>query len=430
MSTFALEEYPMNHESQNFKEVLSRNISGYHQYCLEEPGRLRFVSQNLCRMLGVTEDDLLRSGEDPYALRVHPADRAVYSAFLQKLRRKEQTLTQRYRLVKGDGSILFVSDTMTSYRTEGILVGDSVLTDITALKRENENLRFLSETIPCGFLKYTCEKNPKVTFINDRMLQILRLPETGSQEFNNLEMYRQNIYTTIPMEDRSRFARYLERVYEQGAPLAGEITALRCDGTKAYLFGWVTKCVNEQGVEEFQSACMDITERYLQKQEQAASRYLKALTEVYDKIFEYDLSRHTVKCLYGQNSSMFRWLEHIPMQMEEATEKWIMETVYGPDRERLHTFFQDFFRGKCADPEGQPPQITYRALSSAGILKTYTGIFLKLDGAVSLYCCRTNPDVRENEALRSENDRLKNMQELVMRFTEGVVAFEVENDTV
>ena len=38
------------------------------------------------------------------------------------------------------------------------------------LNSENEILRFLSKT--CGFLKYTCEKQPRVTYINRNMLDI------------------------------------------------------------------------------------------------------------------------------------------------------------------------------------------------------------------------------------------------------------------
>ena len=420
----------MKNEPQNVSEIFSRHISGFHQYCLAEPVHLRYVSRNLCDMLGFSEGELLSETEDRYAQRVHPADRQAYADFLQELRSGEQTLTRQYRLIKKDGSVIFVSDTMTSSRRRNTMVADSVLTDITELKNENENLRFLNETMPCGFLKYTCEKTPRVTYINDQMLRILRFPEESGSNYDALEMYKQNVYMMIPMEERSRFARYLDRVYEQGAPLAGEMTALRCDGTKAYLFGWVTKIINEQGKEEFQSACMDITERHQQKKQQEANRYLKALAEVYDKIFEYDLSNRTVKCLHGQNSPMFRWLENVPMQMEEATEKWITGTAYEKDRERLRAFFRDFYQRKFPEPDGQPPQITYRALSSTGVMKTYTGLFLKIDGSVSLYCCRNGAGSQEAGALRSENASLKNMQELVMRFTEGVVAFEVENDTV
>ena len=305
-----------------------------------------------------------------------------------------------------------------------------MLTDITELKNENQNLRFLNETIPCGFVKYTCEKAPRITYLNDRMKQILRFPEETGDGFDYLATYTQNIFTMIPVEERGRFARYLERVLEQDVPLAGDMALLRCDGTKVHVFGWVTDCVNEQGHRELQSAVMDVTQRHQEKEKQEFSRYLKALSEVYDKIFEYDLGNHTVKCLYSQNSPSFKWLENIPMQLETATENWITSTAAEEDRERLRGFFRDFCQRKLPQPDGRPPRIVYRARSSDGSFKTYTGIFLKLGGEISLYCCRYKPEEQENDALRRENDSLKNIQAMTMRFAEGIVAFEVENDRV
>ena len=410
----------MNTIPQNPSEILDRSIPGFHQYCLSGPAVPIFVSRSLCDMLDVPQEALIYEEEDRYASRVHPADRESYQAFLLKLSSEPQTLTAQYRLIKGSGSVLYVSDTMTSYWQGERMLADSVLTDITQLKAENRNLQYLNDTTPCGFVKYTCEKIPKVTYINDRMLKILGFSERTEGAFDDLGLYRDNIYTMIPAEERGRFSRYLERVYEQGVPVAGEMTALRRDGSRIHIFGWVTKCTNEEGQEEFQSAFMDITERYRQRKARETSRYLKALTEVYDKIFEFDVSANTVKCLYGHNSPMFQWLENIPMQMEEATERWITGSAAEADQERLRRFFRDFYQGKLASPEDRPPQITYRALSSSGSFKTYTGIFLKLDGNISLYCCRQTPDALEAAG----------MQELAMRFTEGVVAFEVENDTV
>lgn len=421
----------MNNIIENMEEILSQSVSGFHQYVLTVPFHLSFVSQNLCDMVGLTQNELLSENEDKYTPLVHPTDREQYSDFLHKLSEGEQKLTLQYRIVKNDGTVLYVSDTVTSKRMkDGSLVGYSVLNDITELKKANDNLQFLNETIPCGFLKYTCEKQPKITYINEQMLKILRFPELKEGELDYLEMYKENIYLMIPMEERRRFSLYLNRVYTKGAPIAGEMTVQRCDGTKAYLFGWVTKCVNEQGVEEFQSACMDITERHHLKKERETQRYLKALTDVYDKIFEYDLSNNTVKCLYGQKSAVFKRLENIPMQLEDATEKWIVGAVCEDNREAVRAFFKDFFAKRFSEPDAKPPQITYRALSSSGKIRTYTGIFLKIDTSVSLFCCRSIPDEQETDVLRNENVTLKNMQELVMRFTEGVVAFEIENDTV
>lgn len=416
----------------NMNDILSLGISGFHQYVLTDPVHIGYASKNLCDMLGITEDELLSETEDKYALMVHPADRETYSEFINNMKQKEQTLKAEYRLIKKSGEVIYVCDTVTVKKdSDGILSGYSVLTDITEIKKKNDNLQFLNETIPCGFLKYTCEKQPKVTYINRQMMEFLRFPEAKEGELDYLELFKANIFLMIPMEERRRFSLYLNRVYSAGTPLAGEMTILRCDGTRAYMFGWVTKCVNEQGVEEFQSVCIDITERHQAKKANETRRYLKALTDVYDKIFEYDLGANTVKCLYSSNSPMFKWLENIPMQMEDATEKWISGTVVDEDRDRLRSFFKDFCQKKLYKPDARPPRITYRAQSSSGDIKTYGGIFLKMDNSVSLYCCRSVQDDKEADYLRNENLSLKeNMHELVMRFTDGVAAFEVKDGYV
>lgn len=400
-------------------ETLCR-LSGFHQYRLTSPAMPTYVSPDLCHLLGLPEAALLGDSSDLYAARIHPADREAYNAFLTDMTSAPRSRTAEYRLIRGDGTAITVRDAMSSYILNGIMMADSVLTDITDLKQENRNLQYLNDTTPCGFLKYTCERIPRITYINDRMKAILGLPERSGEEFDPLEMYLSNIYTMIPADERGRFARYLERVSEQGTPLAGEMTALRPDGRRIRIFGWVTKCVDTQGRAEFQSAFMDVTERYRERREQETSRYLKALTEVYDKIFEYDFSSRTVRCLHSSGSPAFRPLENLPMQMEEATSKWISDSVDVPDRERVRRFFEAFFTRCLHGSEGRPPQITYRAASSSGGCGTYTGILLKLSEEVHLYCCRRTPEPMDTGPIR----------ELALRFTEGVVAFEVDGDHV
>lgn len=416
----------------NMEDILDQAVSGFHQYVLTPPAHLSFVSENLCNMVGRSKQELLNETEDLYAAMVHPADQEKYAAFIRLLQSGEQTLTLQYRLMKKDGSELYVNDTTTSKQLQdGTFVGDSVLSDITELKNETNNLRFLNETIPCGFLKYTCEKQPKITYINQKMRDILRFPEAKDGEIDYLALYKDNIFLMVPMEERRRLALYLNRVYTAGVPVAGEITLQRCDGTRAYIFGWVTKCVNEQGVEEFQSVCTDVTERQQIRKAKETKRYLKALTDIYDKIFEYDLSNNTVQCLYGQNSSRFKWIENIPMQMEDATEKWITDTVVEEDREAVRAFFNAFRQKNLHQSGDKPPQIAYRAVSSSGEIKYYSGIFLDMENEVSLYCCRCVSDAERAENLSSENLTLKeNIQELVMRFTEGIAAFQVADQFV
>lgn len=420
----------MNNMLTNMEDILNQQISGFHQYILNDPIHLSYVSQNLCDMTGYSQSELLHESKDLYALLVHPSDREKYSEFITQLIKKEQALTYEYRLMKKDGTVICVRDTVTSKRLDdGSLVGYSVLTDITDIKNENHNLQFLNETIPCGFLKYTCEKQPKVTYINQKMIDILRFPEVKEGELDYLEMYKSNIFLMIPMEERRRFSKYLNRVYSADAPIAGEMTLLRCDGTRAYVFGWVTKCINEQGVEEFQSVCMDVTERHHVKKDAETKRYLKALTDVYDKIFEFNLDGNTVKCLHCDDDSSFKHFKDIAMQIEDALEKWIISAVDFNDRDQIRSFFKDFCQKKLYEPGAKPPQIIYNARSSNGEIKRYSGIFIRVDDSVSFYCCRQIQEPGEADVLRTENDQLKQkMKDLVMQFSDGIAAFEVTSE--
>lgn len=412
------------------EDVLGQCVPGFHQYILSEPASLCAVSPSLCEMTGCTRAELLGRGGDRYARLVHPADRQRYAGFLDSLRKREQTVTAEYRLVRKNGTTLYVRDTATSRRqADGTLVAFSVLTDITDLKKENEELQFLNSTIPCGFLKYTCEKQPRVTYINQQMIEFLRFPPQRDGELDYLEMYKSNIFLMVPMDERRALSRYLRQVDTNGTSLAGEITLLRCDGTRMRVFGWVTRCVNAHGEPEYQSVCIDISERHRARRATTAKSYLQALADVYDMVFEFDREANTVRCLLGGSSPTFKSLENIPMQMDEATERWIAETAAEQDKEKLRSFFRAFSQNTLSPPDQKPAQVTYHARTSSGAMKLYSGIFLSIDSSVSFYCCRAVPDAEEADSLKSENAALReNLQKLALRFTDGIAAFEVRGD--
>lgn len=421
----------MKNNLLNAAAILNSCVYGFHQYILGERVGLSFVSDSLCAATGYERDELLSESEDLYAKMVHPADIGIYNDFIAALKEEAQTLTCEYRLVKKSGETIYVSDRATSEALEdGTMVCSSTLTDISGIKSENGNLQFLNETIPCGFLNYTCEKQPKITYINKQMKDFLRFPRQKDGELDYFEMYKENIFLAIPVEERRKFMLYLNRVYNEGITLAGELALQRCDGTRAYVFGWITKVTNAQGVEEFQSVCMDITERHRARKDNERRQYIKALGDIYDKIFEFDLSTGTVKCLRSNNSPMFKWVENIPMQMEEAAEKWITDTVIDEDRDRVIGFFHQMFQKKLSDENGKPPQITYKANSTSGDIKNYRGVMIKIDDMVGLYCMRCISDL-DVENIRQENTGLKeNLQEILTRFTDGIAAFVVQDGLV
>ncbi len=423
----------MNLPFESTTEILDRHVSGFRQYRFGESVRLTFISQNFCDMTGYTKEELDSCSLHLPAYLVHPADRHLYEGLLEHIRKDRTSASAEYRIVKKDGSLLFVRDTVSVREGEdGSLTAYSTLTDITDIKAENQNLRFMNDTVPCGMLKFACEKkNPEITFVNKQLLDILRFPEARAGEINYLELCKSNIFLAIPMEERNRFAGFLNRVYDAGSPIAGEISVLRCDGTKARLYGWVNKVTGEDGREEFQCICMDITERYHNKRAGDTERYLKALSDVYEKIFEYDLANGTVKYVSG-GSDTFSRIRNLPMHMEEATAQWVEHTVCAEDRPLVRSFFNGVFTQKPS-ADTRPPRILYR-VEKNGELLTYSGILLRIDAHVALFCCRKTQNEADAEALRSENRSLKNlnesMQEIFMRYSDGLAAFEVTDDRV
>lgn len=426
----------MQNHLENSERILNRQIGGLRQYRLDGPARLGYVSENLTALLETDETALLRDDDDGYREFVHPEDRAAYGAFLDELADSEgvYTATRAYRLVTASGRELRVSDTATAEEpADGGRIATSVLTDISDQSRDSGMKSIANRAAPFGFARFTCEEHPRVKYVNDYMLKMMRIPEPRTGELDYLEMYKENIYLIIPIEQRQRFSHLLKRVCNDDTTLSGEMTVMRGDGSRARLFGWIVKTVDENGDDEFQCICIDISERYFAKQESERNRYLKALSDVYDMILEYDFDRGMVKCLHGERLSAFRRMQDIPMPMEEATAKWIEDTVDEADRPRLHAFFRDLFRRRF-DNAGKPPQIRYQVRSFSGRVRNYMGVIIKADPTISLFCLRRVPEAEEVSSLRAENTSLKsmkeNMERLVSNFSDGIVAFEVDGELV
>ena len=73
----------MNNFSNHLEAILSHSISGYHRYILSEPVHLVYASMDLCKMLDVSEEELLDEKEDLYAGFIYPADREQYNSFVK-----------------------------------------------------------------------------------------------------------------------------------------------------------------------------------------------------------------------------------------------------------------------------------------------------------------------------------------------------------
>lgn len=104
-------------------------------------------SDEFCHLLGVTQETAWRLyGTDGYGF-IHPDDRARLKDRSDESLDKDVIGNQTFRIVRPDGGILWVSATPKWFRTGGQHYLYSTYSDITALKKEEEELekRYLAE---------------------------------------------------------------------------------------------------------------------------------------------------------------------------------------------------------------------------------------------------------------------------------------------
>ncbi len=413
----------------NVEKILDISVSGFHRYILDDNIRLGYASRNLCALTGFSKEELLDEKEGYYSI-VHPSDRECYLNFLSKLKSgaEGETFSCRYRIIKKNGSEIFVNDTSTLLRLEdGELAGDSVLSDITELYRENLE----RGAIPYGRINLCFSRSfraSKITYISDGMARILRIPQENKDSSGFADMYRENIYLIISPEERKNFSNFLECA-DESSPV--EIIAARYDGTRSCLLCWIINRCDCEEVEEISLAFIDVTECRRTKNDREATRYIKALEEVYDGIFECDFANDTVKYIGGSDSSIFGRFEEVPMNLKSIVENAIENMVATEDKENVRNYFYSIYKNRTSSFNSDFTPIRYSASSTDGAVKSYAGIMIKADENVYLYCCRKVPGADEAKLLKKENVSLKeNIRGLASHFSEGIAAFEINGELV
>lgn len=129
-------------EFEKNAELLANMPGGFHRCYLSNPIHVEYVSQGLCDLLGYTREELDNIMVDgDYTLAIWEEDRDKFEEFANRLASKPGLEVCEYRMVRKDGSLISVSDTMESIlTTTGIMYGYSVVYDISGFTNEIETL--------------------------------------------------------------------------------------------------------------------------------------------------------------------------------------------------------------------------------------------------------------------------------------------------
>ncbi len=257
------------------------------------------------------------------------------------------------------------------------------------MKKYDISEALLKETI-CGFHLYQLEEPVHIISAGKSLCDMVGYSEEELTR-GAADLYARLVHPS----DKERYKDFLSELalHEKTATL--EYRLICKNGKTIYVKDTLTSKRTEDGSLMGISTLTDISDM---KKGSEGRLCLETLVSDYDKIFEYDTGSKTVKCIYSNDSPMFKWTENIPLPMEDITEKWIASTVVEEDQEAVRSFFRDFHQKKFYQSDEGPPQITYRAISSSREIKPYTGIFLKVDDTISLYCCRCTQEAENADS--------------------------------
>jgi PAS domain S-box-containing protein len=377
--------------------ILNEYLGGYHRFCLEKPYHLDYVSDSLYHLLGYTAPEIHELFHDQFHQMVYEKDRTRFCSFIEQLAEKEQTLTLQYRIVHKDGHIIYLDDIITSRRSEdGQMYGFSVIADITDPLRQKRPGDFTPpHANSYGFLQCTCEKYPKITYMNSRMLEYLDVTEQPSEW---LDLLKENIFFMIPFADRDTFQNDLKAANDTTDPISVEHQLLRSDGSLITLSGWLSIARNENSEPHYTLFYTQAKKHGSESQISGNSPYLRALKCAYNVIFQFNFTTKIVECIHGQKTFGINPLNDFQMPVEVGKNFWLDNYIIEEDRDMMRTFLQQISPMSRAWQDSPVKQAEFHIKWIDNVIYAYLGVAVQLDASNFLLCCRNVTRIADDPA--------------------------------
>jgi hypothetical protein len=267
----------------------------------------------------------------------------------------------------------------------------------------------VSSVLPYGFLQCTCEKYPRITYINQALSDYLYIGDDPGPWAKNA---RDNVYFMVPFEERELFRQYLDKAAGSTRPIWVDHHMFRWDGTQAHLSGWLSMVPGDSGKKEFALIYRQVEDPAPTEPIQDTS-YFPVLKRAYNSIFELDLNTQMVECIHGLDNSPIGPLSGIQMTLESARQICLNNYIYTEDRAMM-TAYLDQVCDPADDWHGRSVlQADFRLKLPGGNIFRVIGVAVHLDTNQVLLCCRdvthltySGAQARESKTLHSLNEWL------------------------
>lgn len=329
-------------ESYNDKEFSSidvERLGGYHRCFLDDPIHLEFMSRAFCSMLGYGQAELTELIGGVYTALVHPDDSMAYIAFVHRLAKREGSESATYRLIKKDGSVIRVVDTMVSIRTDdGCLRGFSVVCQVSD---EQMGLASPSPSERLAIVRIAGDSTLSIDKLCGISEGILGVKE-GAQGLSFLDF--------VVMNDRNLVASAVERAYTSAISGMERCKLISADGTTLACNLWVERLAQGDTLAQSSFCVKASVDPDCKCESKEALSFGKQLFSSFaDDVFEVDRLEGTVRFVCrGPNDSIAALL-NVRMNADDLM-PLLMERVSDEDREPAREFCMRAMSvtGECA----------------------------------------------------------------------------------
>ncbi len=321
------EEVTVVTEDASSVRNIINHLGGYHRCRLSDPVHLEFASDNLCSMLGYSKPELSSLIGKSYTVLMHPDDTPIFENFLCKLAKEESCESVSYRLIKKDGTVIRVVDTMASIRgNDGCMRGYSVVCEIPSDKTAP---RSNAPGEKVAIVKISGGPNPKIEQMHG-IAKDLFLTNDPSRTLRFMDF--------ISIADREKVREALRRAYrdEYSGRESCTIVSAGGDGFKCDL--WIDR-VTDAGYFDGSSFCVkaEIDFDY-QRESKKVMSFGKALFSSFaEDVFEVDRLENSVKYICHSDKSTIKALPNVRMNADDFLQ-WFLGYVSPKDRDAVRKF--------------------------------------------------------------------------------------------
>ena len=323
------------HSAGGFPDGLESNVGGIRRCRLDGPAALEYMSRGLTDVTGYTADDMSDLFDNEFARIVYPDDRDAYRAFTERLAHDELVELLDYRIVRKDGSVVWVRDTMFSQRAEdGSMMGYSLLVDASLAHPAAPDGKD-GDAVPVGVICFR-QSDLRVVRTNEHIWTMLGVDEHDSATRGAII---DNAERLVPLIDQHEFTETLKKAAVGSPPVELDARLWHVNGYLVEVTGWLSLAPHD-GEPLYQLAVVDVTRR--RSRERAGRRRLRAryLETIYDVVFLLETSEGHALCLQYCGNELFSGTHELRIILADAVDYLVTNLAAPESQGELRKFLE------------------------------------------------------------------------------------------